>query len=258
MILTDTHTHLYLDHFDNDRDEMIKRAFSVGVRYMLLPNINSDSLPGLLNLHSKYPKNIFPMIGLHPTNVKADWEEEIGYLMEHFEANKFYAIGETGIDLYWDKTFIEKQKASLQFQIDLAKTSQLPIVLHIRDSFDEVFEVLNKNADQQLTGVFHCFTGNLEQAERAIELGFMLGIGGVLTYKNSGLDKVVATIDMSHLLLETNSPYLAPNPYRGKRNESAYVRFIAARLAEIKGLTVAEVANITTENAIRLFKLPLS
>lgn len=198
------------------------------------------------------------MIGLHPTNVKADWEEEIGYLMEHFEANKFYAIGETGIDLYWDKTFIEKQKASLQFQIDLAKTSQLPIVLHIRDSFDEVFEVLNKNADQQLTGVFHCFTGNLEQAERAIELGFMLGIGGVLTYKNSGLDKVVATIDMSHLLLETDSPYLAPNPYRGKRNESAYVRFIAARLAEIKGLTVAEVANITTENAIRLFKLPLS
>jgi TatD DNase family protein len=237
---------------------MIKRAFSVGVRYMLLPNINSDSLPGLLNLHSKYPKNIFPMIGLHPTNVKADWEEEIGYLMKQFEANKFYAIGETGIDLYWDKTFIEKQKASLQFQIDLAKTSQLPIVLHIRDSFDEVFEVLNKNADQQLTGVFHCFTGNLEQAERAIELGFMLGIGGVLTYKNSGLDKVVATIDMSHLLLETDSPYLAPNPYRGKRNESAYVRFIAARLAEIKGLTVAEVANITTENAIRLFKLPLS
>ena len=198
------------------------------------------------------------MIGLHPTNVKADWEEEIGYLMKQFEANKFYAIGETGIDLYWDKTFIEKQKASLQFQIDLAKTSQLPIVLHIRDSFDEVFEVLNKNADQQLTGVFHCFTGNLEQAERAIELGFMLGIGGVLTYKNSGLDKVVATIDMSHLLLETDSPYLAPNPYRGKRNESAYVRFIAARLAEIKGLTVAEVANITTENAIRLFKLPLS
>jgi len=237
---------------------MIKRAFSVGVRYMLLPNINSDSLPGLLNLHSKYPKNIFPMIGLHPTNVKADWEEEIGYLMKQFEANKFYAIGETGIDLYWDKTFIEKQKASLQFQIYLAKTSQLPIVLHIRDSFDEVFEVLNKNADQQLTGVFHCFTGNLEQAERAIELGFMLGIGGVLTYKNSGLDKVVATIDMSHLLLETDSPYLAPNPYRGKRNESAYVRFIAARLAEIKGLTVAEVANITTENAIRLFKLPLS
>lgn len=198
------------------------------------------------------------MIGLHPTNVKADWEEEIGYLMKQFEANKFYAIGETGIDLYWDKTFIEKQKASLQFQIDLAKTSQLPIVLHIRDSFDEVFEVLNKNADQQLTGVFHCFTGNLEQAERAIELGFMLGIGGVLTYKNSGLDKVVATIDMSHLLLETDSPYLAPNPYRGKRNESAYVRFIAARLAEIKGLTVAEVANITTENAIRLFELPLS
>lgn len=256
MILTDTHTHLYLEQFDGDRDEMVHRALDAGVKYMLLPNIDSDSMPRLLDLCSSYPENIFPMIGLHPTDVKSDWQDQLKRIMAHFQSHRFYAIGETGIDLYWDKTFLAEQKLALQFQVDLALEYQLPIVLHVRDSFDEVFEVLEANADKSLRGVFHCFTGTAGQAERAIDLGFMLGIGGVLTYKNSGLDKVLSGIDPEHLILETDSPFLTPNPFRGRRNESSYLRLVAARLAEIKGISVEEVASVTTLNAIRLFKFP--
>jgi TatD DNase family protein len=258
MILTDTHTHLYLEHFSEDCDIMLSRAFETGVKYLLLPNINSDSAPKLLDLCDRYPQNLFPMIGLHPTDVKENFEDELESVDRLLNSRKFYAIGETGIDLYWDKTFVAEQIKSLQFQIELAKDHSLPIVLHVRESFDEIFKVLEDTADERLRGVFHCFTGTIQQAERAIGLGFKLGLGGVLTYKNSGLDKVVAEIDMKHLLLETDAPYLTPMPFRGKRNESSYLRFVAAKLAEIKGMKLETVAEITTQNAIDLFNFPQS
>ncbi len=257
MILTDTHAHLYLEHFDADRDQMVQRAFDAGVKYMLLPNIDHNSLPKMLDLSSSYPANLFPMIGLHPTDVKDNFEDELQAISGYLNREKFYAIGETGIDLYWDKTYVEEQKAALRYQVQLAKHHGLPLVLHVRDSFDEIFEVLDDTADEQLTGVFHCFTGTLAQAHHAINLGFKLGLGGVLTYKNSGLDKVVEALDTGHFVLETDSPYLTPAPFRGKRNESAYVRFVAERLAAIKKMPLQEVAEITTINAQRLFKFPL-
>lgn len=256
MILTDTHTHLYLDHFDADRDEMLSRAFDTGVKYMLLPNINSVSALAMLDLCDRYPNNLFPMAGLHPTDVQENYEVELENVVQLLKTRKFFAIGETGIDLYWDKTFIAEQKTALRFQIQLAKDHALPIVLHVRESFEEIFDVLDNTTNEQLTGVFHCFTGTKEQAEQAIGYGFKLGLGGVLTYKNSGLDKVVTSIDMKHFVLETDSPYLTPMPFRGKRNESSYIRFVAAKLAEIKGLSLEEVAEITTHNAIELFKFP--
>jgi TatD DNase family protein len=258
MILTDTHTHLYLEHFDNDRDEVLKRAFDAGVKYMLLPNIDSASVPKMLDLCSRYSENIFPMIGLHPTDVKENFEEELERITHFLNDHKFYAIGETGIDLYWDKTYLAQQKAALRDQIDLAKEHELPVVLHVRESFDEIFETLEANADERLTGVFHCFAGTTSQAERAIKLGFKLGLGGVLTYKNSGLDKVIAGIDLKHFVLETDSPYLTPVPFRGKRNESAYLRFVAEKLASIKGISLNEVAEKTTLNALKVFKFPLT
>lgn len=235
---------------------MLSRAFDAGVKFMLLPNIDSVSAPKMLDLCARYPKNLFPMIGLHPTDVKENFENELENVVRLLNTNTFYAIGETGIDLYWDKTFIAEQKIALRYQIQLAKDHRLPIVLHVRESFDEIFGVLYETADEHLTGVFHCFTGTAEQAAKAIGMGFKLGLGGVLTYKNSGLDKVVTAIDMKHFLLETDSPFLSPNPFRGKRNESSYIRFVAEKLAEIKGLTIEEVAAITTRNAIELFRFP--
>lgn len=258
MILTDTHTHLYLEHFEADSDAMLKRAFEAGVKYMLLPNINSESAPKLLELCDRYPQNLFPMMALHPTDVKENYEAELENVVRLLNSRKFYAIGETGIDLYWDKTFIAEQIEALFFQIQLAKDHSLPIVLHVRESFNEIFEVLEDTADERLRGVFHCFTGTVRQAEKAIGLGFKLGLGGVLTYKNSGLDKVVAEIDMKHFVLETDSPYLTPMPFRGKRNESSYLRFVAEKLAEIKGMKMDAVAEITTQNAIDLFNFPQS
>jgi TatD DNase family protein len=258
MILTDTHTHLYLDAFEADRDLMVNRAFNQGIRYMLLPNINSQSIAPMLGLCEKYPENIFPMIGLHPTDVKADFQYELEIVQGWLDKRKFYAVGETGIDLYWDKTFLKEQKNALKSQIALAKKYKLPIVLHSRDSFDEIFEVIDETIDEKLTGVFHCFSGNREQAEKIISWGFKLGIGGVLTFKNSGLDKAIVDIPPEYLILETDSPFLAPNPHRGKRNESSYIRLIAEKLAEIRGLAVSEIAAITTKNAIDLFHFPVN
>lgn len=257
MILTDTHTHLYLDAFDLDRDQAINRAIELGIRYMLLPNINSESIGPMLRICEHYPGNIFPMMGLHPTDVKADFGEELTIVETWLEKQKFYAIGEIGIDLYWDKTFIQEQKIALREQIALAKKHQLPVVLHSRDSFDEIFEVIDDTIDNNLNGVFHCFTGNRAQAEKIIGWGFKLGIGGVITFKNSGLDKVIEDIPTEHIILETDSPFLAPKPYRGKRNESAYLKLIAEKLSEIKKLDVNEIASITTKNAIDLFHFPL-
>lgn len=257
MILIDTHAHLYLDAFEADRDLMISRAFNNGIRYMLLPNINSQSIAPMLGLCEKYPVNIFPMMGLHPTDVKADYKEELEIVEKWLNKRKFYAVGEIGIDLYWDKTFVEEQKIALKAQIALAKKHQLPIVLHSRDSFEEIFEVIEETIDENLTGVFHCFSGNRQQAERIIGWGFILGIGGVLTFKNSGLDKAITDIPLQHMILETDAPFLAPNPHRGKRNESSYLRLVAEKLAEIKQTDIAEIATITTKNAIDLFHFPV-
>lgn len=254
MILTDTHTHLYLDAFDEDRHEAIKRAVEEGVRYMLLPNIDSGTTTNLLDICASHPDHCFPMMGLHPTSVKENYSEELEHVRQMFRKHRFYAVGETGMDFYWDTTYTDQQEKAFRAQIELALEYELPIVIHSRDSFEAIVEILDDYNDRGLTGVFHCFTGSSEQAERAIKLGFYLGLGGVLTFKNSNLDRVVKNIPMEHLLLETDSPFLAPVPFRGKRNESVYTRLVANRLAEVKNIPVEEVANRTTENAIQLFK----
>lgn len=256
MILTDTHTHLYSDQFNNDRDVVIQECFNEEITRLFLPNIDSDSVESMLALTAKYPDNCFPMIGLHPCSVNKDWKKEIERFEKLLEEHTFFAIGEIGIDLYWDKTYIEEQKDAFKYQIHLAKRHHLPIVIHARESFKELFEILDELNDSTLTGIFHCFTGNLEQANHIIRYGgFKLGIGGVITFKNAGLDQVIAQINMEHLVLETDSPYLAPQPYRGKRNESSYLKIIAYKLAEIKGITIEEVARITTLNSQQIFNV---
>lgn len=254
MILTDTHTHLYLDHFDNDRKSVIQSAIDKGVQYMLIPNIDSNSISGMLSVCDEYPENCFPMMGLHPTDVKDDYRKELEIVEQWLEKRKFIAIGEIGIDLYWDKTFVKEQDICLRDQIALAKKHQLPIVLHSRESMKEIFDVLNDVHSSELQGVFHCFSGTAKDANKAIEMGYYLGIGGVVTFKNSNLKEILREIDLKHILLETDAPFLTPAPYRGKRNESAYVYYIAEKIAEIKGISIEEVADITTENAKKLFK----
>lgn len=257
MIFTDTHAHLYLPEFDSDRDETVGRALAAGVKYILLPNIKAATVAPMLQLTDKYPDNIFPMIGLHPTDVKNGFEDELAIIKNLMGKHRFYAIGETGIDLYWDKTFAGQQKTALYEQISWAKEFDLPIVLHVRNSFDEIFEIIKSTVDEKLRGVFHCFSGNARQAQQIVDWGFMLGIGGVLTYKNSGLDKALADIPLEYLLLETDAPFLSPVPFRGKRNESAYILQVATKLAELKSTPVAEIARITTQNSIRLFRFPV-
>lgn len=254
MILTDTHTHLYLDHFDDDRKEVIQNAIDKGVQYMLIPNIDSKSISGMLSVCEEYPKHCFPMMGLHPTDVKEDYQKELEIIEQWLEKRKFIAIGEIGIDLYWDKTFIKEQDISLRHQIALAKKHQLPIVLHSRESMKELFNVLDEVHTTDLKGVFHCFSGTADDAKRAIEMGYYLGIGGVVTFKNSKLKEILREIDLQHILLETDAPFLTPVPFRGKRNESAYIYYIAEKIAEIKGIGIDEVAEITTQNAKKLFK----
>jgi TatD DNase family protein len=253
MVLTDTHTHLYLDAFDHDRSEVVERSLAQDVRYMLLPNIDHASIDPMLALCDAYPENCHPMLGLHPTSVNADFEEELEAILSRYVPGRFLAIGEIGIDLYWDKTFFEQQKQAFRRQIEFAQEKGLPIVIHSRDSFLEIVAVLSDYKNSGLKGVFHCFTGTTEEAAQAIELGFMLGIGGVLTFKNSGLDKVIREVALEHLILETDSPFLAPVPFRGKRNESAYISIIASRLADIKHVSRETVAEATTRNAMRLF-----
>lgn len=258
MILTDTHTHLYLEQFDEDRNQVVERAIKDGVKYMLLPNIDSQTIQPMLDLCGAFPKNVFPMMGLHPTDVKENFRKELDLVRAELEKGGYYAIGETGIDLYWDKTFLKEQQTALREQVQMAKDYGLPIVLHVRESFDEVFEIIGEMNDEKLSGVFHCFTGTLEQAKTIMGWDFKMGIGGVLTYKNSGLDNVVKDIPLDHLVLETDSPFLTPKPFRGKRNESAYVKYVAEKLAEVKNTSVEEVAEITTRNAVELFHFPIS
>lgn len=253
MQLIDTHTHLYLPEFDADRDEAVARAVGSGVVKMFLPNIDMSSIEPLLSAAERYPGTCYPMIGLHPTSVGKDYlsvlDEIEGITLKH----KFIAIGEIGIDLYWDKTFIKEQIDAFRRQIDFALKKELPVVVHSRESFVEVFSILEEFRGKGLKGVLHAFTGNIEEAQHAIDLGFMLGIGGIVTFKNSGLSNVVKEISPANIILETDSPYLAPVPYRGKRNESSYICIINKKIADLTGMSEEEVAAITFSNSSALF-----
>ena len=253
MILTDTHTHLYSEAFDDDRQEAIKRAIDKGVERFFIPAIDSTYTQGMLDLKRANPEHVFLMMGLHPTHVKENFEEELRHVEEMLGEHQFYAVGEIGIDLYWDKTFFKQQREAFRFQIQLAKKHRLPIVIHCRDAFDEIFEVLESEKDDALFGIFHCFTGTIEQAKKAISYNMRLGIGGVVTFKNGKIDKFLNQIPLKHIVLETDSPYLAPVPYRGKRNESSYLVNIMEKLAEVYGLSVQEIARITTSNSKEVF-----
>ncbi len=254
MTFTDTHAHVYASQFDEDREQAIKTSLDQGISRIFLPNIDRDSVRGMMDLVDQYPSNCFPMIGLHPCSVKENWQEELHYYESLLNDHTFYAIGEIGIDLYWNKTLLNEQQEAFIYQIKLAKKHKLPIVIHARDSFDEIFEIIDQYNDDALTGIFHCFTGTLNQANKIIDYkGFKMGVGGVLTFKNSGLDKVVKDIDIKHLVLETDAPYLAPHPYRGKRNEPSYLKVIAHKLAEVKNISINEIAEITTDNSKSIF-----
>lgn len=254
MILTDTHTHLYSSQFDEDRDAMIERAFEKGITRLFLPNIDREYIDSLLELEAKYPKNCFAMMGLHPCSVKENYKEELQIVEDWLNKRDFCAIGEIGIDLYWDKSTLSIQQEAFHTQIKWAKEKKLPFVIHCRDAFDEIFEILDDLNDENMRGIFHCFTGNLAQANHIIGYGgFKLGIGGVVTFKNAGLDKVVEQVSLEHLVLETDSPYLAPTPYRGKRNESAYLHQVADKISSIHQIPLEEVAKITTVNSKEVF-----
>lgn len=254
MILTDTHTHLYSEEFENDRTEMIQRAIDAGVSRFFVPSIDSTYTQKMYELEAQFPQNIFLMMGLHPCYVKPEsYEAELVHVETELAKRKFQAIGEIGIDLYWDKTTLAIQQEAFRRQIQWAKKYQLAINIHCRDAFDEVFEVLESEQSEDLFGIFHCFTGDFEQAQRAINLNMKLGIGGVATFKNGKIDQFLKEIDLRHIVLETDSPYLAPVPYRGKRNESSYTLLVAEKLAQIYELSVAEIARITTENAKVIF-----
>jgi TatD DNase family protein len=254
MMLTDTHTHFYAEEFDADRDFLLKNAIDLGIQRFYLPNVDSGSIPRMLKLESDHPANFFAMMGLHPCSVKENYKNELVVVEDWLGKRKFKAVGEIGIDLYWDKTFIEEQKYSFRKQIELALHYKLPIVIHCREAFDEIYAVM-KEYTKLPPGIFHCFSGTLDQANKVLELGgYKLGIGGVVTFKNSGLDKVVEQIGLEHLVLETDAPYLAPIPFRGKRNEPAYLFNIAKKIAELKHVSVEEVARITSANSDLIFE----
>ena len=253
MIITDTHTHLYSEEFNDDRDAMIKRAIAQNVSRFFIPAIDSTYTESMLQLEKEFPDHIFLMMGLHPTHVKANYKEELKHVEEMLAKRKFYAVGEIGIDLYWDKSTLGIQQEAFRHQIKLAKKYKLPIVIHCRESFNEIFEVLETEKSDDLFGIFHCFTGTLEQAHRAIGYNMKLGIGGVVTFKNGKIDQFLNQIDLKHLVLETDSPYLAPAPYRGKRNESVYILKVLEKLSDIYGVSLDEIANITTKNSKDVF-----
>jgi TatD DNase family protein len=255
MQFIDTHTHLYLPEFDTDRDEVVGRALGNGISKMLLPNIDLQSVDQILSSVDRYPGICYPMMGLHPTSVKGDYLFQLSELEKAFIRNKYVAIGEIGIDLYWDDTYLNEQLISFRRQLAFAAANRLPVVIHSREAFPEVFSVLDEFKGAALNGVFHAFTGSINDAEKAIKLGFKLGIGGIVTFKNSGLDKIVKETGPEHIILETDSPYLAPVPFRGKRNESSYICIINKKLAEIFGKSEEETASITYYNSTMLFKL---
>lgn len=253
MNFTDTHTHLYSEAFDDDRDAMIQRALEAGVKRFFIPAIDSTYTQGMYDLEKAYPDNVFLMMGLHPTHVKENYEEELAHVEAQFEKRSFYAVGEIGIDLYWDKSTLAIQQDAFKRQIQLAKKYKLPIVIHCRDAFDEVFEVLESEKSPDLFGIFHCFSGTNEQALQAIGYGMKLGIGGVVTFKNGKIDQFLNEIPLEHIVLETDAPYLSPVPFRGKRNESSYVILVAEKLATIYQRPLRDIAEITSANADAVF-----
>ncbi|MBK8491173.1 MAG: TatD family hydrolase [Saprospirales bacterium] len=252
----DTHTHLYLEQFEEDRDQVVRHALEQGVETMYMPNVDSRTIQGMLDLEGRFPGQVVAMMGMHPCSVEDNYLEELKLVETWLGRRAFCAIGEIGIDLYWDKTHIEAQKEAFLTQVRWAKDLGKPIIIHSRESIDLILELLQPEKDDRLRGIFHCFTGTREQAQAIMDLGFYMGIGGVLTFKNAGLDKVLEAVPLERLVLETDAPYLAPMPYRGKRNESAYIPLVGARLADVKRVSIEEVAKITTENAQKIFGHP--
>jgi TatD DNase family protein len=251
--LIDTHAHLYSKEFDHDRDQMMERARQSGITKFYLPNVDAESIPAMFDLEAKYPNECFAMMGLHPCSVKEDYLTELKVVKNWLEKRSFCAIGEIGIDLYWDKTFFEEQKLAFIQQLDWAQDLGIPVSIHARQSTLEILEVLRAKPEYKQGGIFHCFGGSADRAKELIDLGFYLGIGGVLTYKKSGLDEALKDVDLNYLVLETDAPYLAPTPFRGKRNESSYIPYIAKRLAEVQQVSVEHVAEVTTRNANAVF-----
>lgn len=252
-MLIDTHSHIYSEDFNDDIDEVLQNAYNNDVKKIVLPNVDMGTIKRLLDLSNSYPHICYPLMGLHPTSVSADFREELTAVDYWLDKQKFYGIGEIGIDLYWDTTYLKQQQEAFRHQIKLAKSMQLPIVIHVRESFKEVYEIVRQEQDGTLKGIFHCFSGDDEAARKIIDVGFLMGIGGVVTFKKSNLDKVLEKIDLKHLVLETDAPYLSPEPKRGRRNESSYLVYIAQKVADIYQTTLKEVADITTGNARQLF-----
>ncbi|WP_299056691.1 TatD family hydrolase [uncultured Polaribacter sp.] len=254
-MITDTHTHLYSSQFKEDQAAMMQRAKEAGVTRFFVPAIDASYTDKMLQLEKDFPEDVFLMMGLHPTYVKENYLEELAHVKKWIDKRDFYAIGEIGIDLYWDKTFLQQQQEAFKTQIRWAKEKKLPINIHCRDAFDEVFEVLESEKGADLKGIFHCFTGTLEQAEKAISYNLKLGIGGVVTFKNGKIDQFLHQIDISNIVLETDAPYLAPVPYRGKRNESAYIINVVDKLVDIYDLPYQKIVEITTQNAKEIFNI---
>ncbi|HPH23395.1 MAG TPA: TatD family hydrolase [Chitinophagaceae bacterium] len=253
MILIDTHCHLYASEFDADRTLMIERAQHIGIQEFYLPGIDSEAIDGMLNLEKQYPNICFPMMGLHPCYVKDNYLQELNIVENWLKQRKFVAIGEIGLDFYWDKTFATQQQEAFEQQMQWALDYRLPIVIHTREAMQATIDAVKPFAKKGLKGIFHCFSGSYESAKEIIGMNFLLGIGGVVTYKNAGLSEVVGKLDLKHVVLETDAPYLSPVPFRGKRNESSYLEFVLKKIAEVKQITIEEVATITTQNAKELF-----
>ena len=254
-MIIDTHSHIYMAEFDADRDSMLMRAENERINLILMPAVDKETYLAMLKTEENFPEKCFSMMGLHPCSVKEGFKADLKIVAEHFEKRRFVAVGETGLDFYWDKTFTKEQYEAFRTQIEWAKHYDIPVVIHSRNSIDECISTIKENQQGNLKGVFHCFSGNERQANEIIDLGFYLGIGGVITFKNSGLDKVMADIDMKNVVLETDAPYLAPVPFRGKRNECSYLKYVVEKLAEIKNVSEEDIASITTKNAKELFNI---
>ena len=251
--MIDTHAHIYLEQYNDDADQVVENALNSGISKILLPNIDSSTIESMLHLEDKYPEVCYPMMGLHPCSVKDGFEKELKIVERWLDQRKFIAIGEMGTDLYWDKTFWDQQKTAFNYQCELALKYDIPVVIHCRETIDETIHLVESYSVQGLKGVFHCFTGSVEQAKRITDMGFYLGLGGVSTFKNGGMDQVIPLLDKSKILLETDSPYLTPAPHRGKRNEPAFVKFIAEKIAQYLNTTLEEVDKLTSANANKLF-----
>ena len=254
-MIIDTHSHIYLPEFDSDRTEMLARAENERIELILMPAIDDQTHSAMLKTEQDFDGKCLSMMGLHPCSVKEGYKQELKIVREYFSKRRFVAVGETGLDFYWDRTFTREQYESFQIQIELALQYDIPVVIHSRNSIDECIKVISENQKGSLKGVFHCFSGSIEQANQIVDLGFYLGIGGVITFKNSGLDKVMVDIDMKNVVLETDAPYLAPVPFRGKRNECNYLKYVVEKLSEVKNVSREEIENITTNNATKLFSV---